>query len=146
MTPFTLASMSDERHLRTDAQQRGDAAERLVAERLTAAGWRILGRNVHVGRSEIDLLAVDPGPPVTFVLLEVRWRRERSFGLPEETLDWRKRRHLRTALARLMGLDRLPDGTRIPALPVRIDLVALEPPDVAGGEVRLRHHRAAVGR
>lgn len=137
--------MPDEGSRRTSSQLRGDAGERLVAERLTAAGWRVLGRNVHVGRSEVDLVAVDPGPPVTLVLIEVRWRRERGFGLPEETVDWRKRRRLRAALERLMAAGRLPDGSPLPALPVRIDLVAVEPPDAAGGEMRMRHHRAAVG-
>ena len=130
---------------RTAAQQRGDAGERLVEERLIAAGWRILGRNVHVGRSEIDLLAVDPEPPGALVLIEVRWRRERGYGLPEETVDWRKRRVLRMAMGRLLESGRLPDGTSVPVLPIRIDIVALEPPIVPGGPVRLRHHRAAVG-
>ena len=66
---------------RTDAQRAGEAAEGLVARRLEAAGWTILGRNVHVGRRELDLVAVDPGPPPTLVIVEVRWRRRRDFGL-----------------------------------------------------------------
>ena len=112
---------------------------------LIAAGWRILGRNVHVGRSEIDLLAVDPEPPGALVLVEVRWRHARGHGLPEETVGWRKRRVLRLALGQLLEAGRLPDGTAVPALPIRIDIVALEPPLVPGGPVRVRHHRAAVG-
>ena len=48
---------------RTPGQKAGDAAESLVAERLAARGWRILARNVHAGRSEMDIVAVDPGPP-----------------------------------------------------------------------------------
>lgn len=131
---------------RTPAQERGDAGERLVERRLVAAGWRILGRNVHIGRSEMDLLAVDPGPPSEFVLIEVRWRAGRDFGLPEETIDWRKRRTLRAAIGGLMEAGRLPDGTPLPQLPFRIDIVALEPARETHGDVRLRHHRAAVGR
>lgn len=131
--------------VRTVAQQSGDAGERLVEERLVAAGWRIMGRNLHVGRSEIDLLAVDPGPPPALVLIEVRWRRARDYGLPEETIDWRKRRKLRAALGSLIETGRLPDGTSLPSLPLRIDIVALEPPTGEGAEIRVRHHRAAVG-
>ncbi|MFL5769113.1 MAG: YraN family protein [Chloroflexota bacterium] len=44
---------------RTAAQLAGDDAERLVADRLELEGWTILGRNVRVGRHEIDLVAVD---------------------------------------------------------------------------------------
>src|SRR5450756_883261 len=80
---------------RTLAQRAGDAAEDDVAARLSARGWRILGRRVRAGRSELDLVAVDPGPPRTLVIVEVRWRRRRDFGLPEETVDHRKLAHLR---------------------------------------------------
>ena len=74
---------------RTAAQQAGDSAESLVLVRLLAAGWTVLARNVHVGRHELDLVAVDPGPPAALVVVEVRWRRSRGFGLPEETVDHR---------------------------------------------------------
>jgi putative endonuclease len=129
---------------RTDQQRAGDAAEELVASRLAAAGWTVLARNVRVGRGELDLVAVDPGPPPWLVVVEVRWRRGRTFGLPEETVDWRKRRHVR--LAALALLDRgLPDGTPLPPLPLRFDLVVVEPPPSPGSAPRVRHHRHVVG-
>ena len=80
---------------RTDKQRTGDAAEDDVARRLEADGWTILGRNVRMGRYELDLVAVDPGPPRALVVIEVRWRRTRDFGLPEETVDHRKRTRIR---------------------------------------------------
>ena len=120
---------------RTRAQRAGDAAEALVAERLTAAGWTILARNVHIGRHEIDLVAVDPGPPSALVVVEVRWRAGRAFGLPEETVDHRKRAQLRRAGYALREQGHLPDGTQLPNLPLRFDLVVLEP------NRPLRHHR-----
>jgi len=55
--------------VRTGSQQTGDAAERLVAERLRAAGWTILGLNVHVGRAELDIVAIDPVPPARLVVV-----------------------------------------------------------------------------
>jgi putative endonuclease len=127
---------------RTTAQLAGDAAEALVLARLVHAGWTVLARNVHVGRHELDLVAVDPGPPETLVIVEVRWRRSRSFGLAEETVDHRKRRHLRQAAIGLLDRGSLPDGTTIPRLPLRFDLVVLEP-DRRGGASKVRHHRAA---
>jgi len=126
---------------RTPAQLAGDAAELDVAARLTARGWRLLGRRVRVGRSELDLVAVDPGPPRALVIVEVRWRRCRDFGLPEETVDHRKLAHLRAGLGRLLEAGRLPDGTFMPDLPVRLDLVVVEPPLAPGGPARVRHHR-----
>jgi putative endonuclease len=127
---------------RTAAQQAGDSAESLVLVRLLAAGWSVLARNVHVGRHELDLVAVDPGPPRALVIVEVRWRSSRGFGLPEETVDHRKRAHLRMAAYGLRERGVVPDGTRLPRLPVRFDLVVVEPA-TGGGEPTVRHHRAA---
>jgi putative endonuclease len=117
----------------------GACAEELVARRLVAAGWRILGRNVRVGRGELDLVAVDPGPPAGVVVIEVRWRGRRDFGLAEETLDRRKRAALRRSVGILRTWDALPDGMPMPHLPLRVDLVALDPGP--GGEPSVRHHR-----
>jgi putative endonuclease len=124
--------------MRTDAQRMGDAAEQEVADLLVAAGWSILGRNVHVGRHELDLIAVDPGPPRALVAVEVRWRADRAFGLPEETVDARKRARVRAAAYGLLERGVLPNGMPIPHLPLRFDLVVVEP----GG--RVRHHRHAM--
>src|SRR5215207_4247453 len=103
---------------RTAAQQAGDAAELLVADRLTAAGWSVLARNVHVGRHELDLVAVDRGPPAALVVVEVRWRRSREFGLAEETVDYRKRTRVRQAAYGLLDRGSMPDGSPIPHLPL----------------------------
>jgi Holliday junction resolvase-like predicted endonuclease len=123
--------------VRTDRQKAGDAAECLVAERLTARGWLILARNIHAGRSELDIVAVDPGPPTRLVIVEVRWRRSREFGLPEETFDYRKRAHLRAGVARLLERGQLPDGQELPWLPISLDLAVVEPGQVGAPRVRL---------
>jgi putative endonuclease len=130
--------------VRTPAQRAGDAAEGLVARHLTDLGWLVVGRNVRLGREEVDLIALDPGPPRAVVLVEVRWRARRDFGLPEETLGPRKRAHLRAAAGRLIEGGSLPDGRTLPSGSIRIDLVAVEPSTGPGGEPRLRHHRDAL--
>ncbi len=131
-----------QRSTSTAAQRIGDAGEALTAGRLEAAGWTILARNVRVGRDELDLLAIDPGPPRTLVVVEVRRRGRRDFGFAEETVDHRKRATVRRAVATLLERGALPDGRPLPALPVRIDLVAL---DVGrDGLPSVRHHRAAI--
>lgn len=126
---------------RTHAQVAGDGAEALAARRLATAGWTILARNLRVGRDEIDIVAIDPGPPQGLVIVEVRWRRSRGFGIGEETVDHRKRAHLRAAIGRLLE-EGLPSGAVLPALSIRVDLVVVEPATSPGGELRFRHHRA----
>ncbi len=124
---------------RANARARGAAAERLAARRVEKAGWTVLGRNVRVGRGELDLVAVDPGPPPMLVVVEVRWRGRRDFGLAEESLDRRKRGALRRAIGSLIALGVLPDGRALPALPARVDLLAIDR-DLRG-VTRVRHHR-----
>ncbi len=123
---------------RTAAQLAGDAAETLVAARLERSGWIVLARNIHIGRYELDLVAIDPDPPPTLVIVEVRWRAGREFGLPEETVDHRKRARVRAAAYGLIDRGTMPDGSPVPRLPLRFDLVVAEPGH------RLRHHRHAM--
>ncbi len=120
--------------MRTPAQRAGDAAEARVAAHLEQLGWRILASRVRVGRAELDLVAVDPGPPPALVVVEVRWRARRDYGLPEETVDHRKRARVHRAGFALRAAGSLPGGEPLPSLPLRFDLVVVEP----GG--RLRHH------
>ena len=131
--------------VRTPRQEAGDAAETAVADRLTAGGWTVLARNVRVGRGELDLVAIDPGPPRTLVVLEVRRRAGRSFGTPEESFGWRKRRDVRRAAFGLLDAGRLPDGRPLPRLPLRFDLVLVEPSPARGQPDLIRHHRHVVG-
>ena len=122
--------------MRTRLQERGDRAEDETARYLTAIGWSIQARQVRVGRAEIDIVAIDPGPPRMLVFVEVRWRSRRDFGLPEETVDHRKRGRLRSAAFRLLDAERTNAAPReLPQLPVRFDLVVVEPGP------KLRHHR-----
>jgi putative endonuclease len=120
------------------AQRAGDAAETQVAARLVDAGWTLLARNVHIGHHELDIVAVDPGPPAALVIVEVRWRSGREYGLPEETVDHRKRVRVRSAAYGLLDRGSFPDGSPLPRLPLRFDLVVVEPGN------RVRHHRHAM--
>ena len=123
----------------TRQQAIGAAAEARVAAALAGAGWTVLARNVRVGRSELDIVAVDPGPPAALVVVEVRARGRRDYGLAEETLDHRKRAALRRGIGELLASGALPDGAPLPRHPLRFDLVAMDPgPD---GRESVRHHR-----
>jgi len=126
----------------------GGLGESAAAHYLTGLGWRILGRQVRVGRDEVDIVALDPGPPATFVAVEVRSRSSTRFGPPEASVDQAKVMHCYRAMGALRRVGRLPDGTRLPPLSWRVDLVAVEL-DVAVGDPpsrgpRIRHMRAVL--
>lgn len=125
----------------------GRLAEGLVAARLGAEGWTILGANVRVGRSELDLVAVDPGPPPHLVVVEVRANRASAFGPPEERVDAAKLRAVYRGALGLRAAGVLPDGTRLPRSPLRVDLISVELLPTLGGAApatRFRHVRGLV--
>jgi putative endonuclease len=103
-----------------------------------ALGWLIVGSHVRVGRAELDLVAIEPGAQPRLVVVEVRWRARREFGLPEETVDGRKRARLHRAGYALRETGLTADGSPVPDLPLRFDLIVVEPGD------RLRHYRHGI--
>jgi putative endonuclease len=110
---------------RTPRQRAGDHAEAQVAKHLDGLGWRVIGRNVRVGRHEIDLVAIEPGVPPTLVFVEVRSRSTTGFGPPEESVVGGKATRMYRAAIELVHTGRLPDGSPLPRLPWRVDLVSV---------------------
>jgi putative endonuclease len=74
----------------------GRLAETRVAELLIAQRFKIVARNVRVGRLEIDIIA-RRGPLLVFC--EVRARAHDRFVAPAATIDARKIARLRKAAA-----------------------------------------------
>jgi putative endonuclease len=72
-------------------QQFGRAAEAAAARYLVRDGWSLIGRNVRIGRGELDLIA-RRGDVLAFV--EVKARRSVAYGAPEDAVDGRKRRQV----------------------------------------------------
>jgi Holliday junction resolvase-like predicted endonuclease len=67
----------------------------------------------------------------------VRWRGSRAFGLAEETVDGRKRARIRRATWRWL------EAADAPRLPLRFDLIVVEPAATPEGPSRIRHYRSA---
>jgi Holliday junction resolvase-like predicted endonuclease len=127
---------------RTPRRRDGDAAEARVAEALRRQGWAIIARQVRVDRDEVDIVALDPGPPEMIVVVEVRSRRSPRFGPQEERLDEAKVRRLYRAMNALRTARRLPDGRALPGgLSWRVDLIAVD-----HGVGRVRHLRGLIPR
>lgn len=114
--------------MRTERQLRGAFAEDVAVAWLVRRGWQIVGRNVKVGRrDEIDIVALDPGPPQELVCVEVRSARSGAYGAPEERVDARKVSHLYRAAREFSGSVK------------RVDLIVV---DLRTGEPQIRHLRA----
>lgn len=110
----------------------GAEGEARAAAHLESLGYRILARNVRAGGVELDLVAAR-GPVVVFV--EVKTRRGRRFGAPEEAVHAAKRARLVRGAAAWLRAER-PAARR-----VRFDVIAVDAPPA--GPFRLRHIEAA---
>lgn len=104
----------------------GEAAASLHLQR---AGLRIIDRRWRCAHGELDIVAVD-GDTVVFV--EVKTRRDVTFGHPFEAITPAKVRRLRA----LAGLWLQAHGRRGP---VRMDAIAVIAP--RGGSWRIEHLR-----
>jgi Holliday junction resolvase-like predicted endonuclease len=71
--------------------------------------------------------------------VEVRFRSRTDFGEAEETVGAAKRRQLAILLGIFLARRSLPDGTPLPPLPRRVDLIVVEPG--RGRKPQIRHHR-----
>jgi len=69
----------------------GRAAEEAAARYLIHDGWRLLGRNVRVGRGELDIVA-RRGPVLAFVLFMAR--PTLPCGAPEDAVGALKQRQV----------------------------------------------------
>lgn len=94
---------------------RGSQGETLAAAFLTARGWRVLARNLKIGRlGEIDLLMHD-GHEV--VLVEVKAQTAGRGFDPSDKVDFQKRRKL-AQLAQVIA-------ARYPERDIRVDAIAI---------------------
>jgi len=73
--------------------QIGSKGETEAIRFLRKKGLRILTRNWRFGKKEIDIIAQEGG---TICFIEVKTRGSLEFGLPQEAIDFKKRKSLIT--------------------------------------------------
>jgi putative endonuclease len=115
----------------------GRTGERLAAEELIRAGYRILECNFYCRYGEIDLVA-EHGHDLVFV--EVKTRRGNAYGLPEESVTVRKQRKLIQTAIFYLDLHNCAERSW------RIDVVAVQLS--TGGklqEIRIYQHAVTEG-
>lgn len=113
----------------------GRHAEDAAAAYFERLGLTILGRNVRVGRAEIDLLLRDGE---VIIVVEVRTRGPGAYQRALDSIDARKRARLRAAGERLWRARFAKD---LSVARMRFDAVAVS--FGAGGEAIVEHVRAA---
>lgn len=113
----------------------GDSAERVAAMHLEQNGYRIIARNVRTRYGEIDIIAED-ADGIAFV--EVKARRTRNHGAPEEAITSRKQLKLVQ-----LGDAFIAENQMFAEKAWRIDVVAIEL-DKAGKLIRLEVIKNAV--
>jgi putative endonuclease len=106
----------------------GRICERLAADALAAAGWRILARNYRFGHREIDLIARRRG--IT-AFVEVKGRRTQAYGHPLEAITWRKRAEIRRVAQHWIARHGEPGAV------YRFDAIAVTAG--TGGDPRIEH-------
>jgi putative endonuclease len=107
----------------------GRRGEEEAARFLESRGWTILGRNVRVGRREVDLIVARHH---VLVFVEVKSRSGESFGDPLEAITPKKRREIARAAAGWLR-EHSPSGAR----EIRFDAVGVTWP--RRGPPRIRH-------
>jgi len=112
--------------------QLGRRGEEAASRHLEGLGWTILERRHRTRFGEIDLVAED-GDVLVFV--EVRSRRSRSCGSPEESVSAAKQRRLELLARSFLA------GRGIRGRSCRFDVIAVE--EYPGGQMELRHLRDA---
>ena len=83
----------------------GDGIEQQAANYLQTRGMRLVARQVRYKSGEIDLLMEDRDDTLVFV--EVRYRRNISFGDGADSVNWTKRHRLRRAAELYLALNPL---------------------------------------
>ena len=111
----------------------GRGAERAAEEHLVARGYRVLERNLHVGRDEIDLLVQQDD---LVAIVEVRLRGATAFEGPLASVDAKKRAKLIRAAQRLWrerwANDPTPPRLRFDVVGVRVDATGTHVEHVPG--------------
>ena len=93
----------------------GKWGEDCAADYLQRMGYTILERDWKSGHHDLDIIANDED---TLVIIEVKTRRSRLFGNPEEAIDYKKR------LSLLSASNHYVKSHHINA-PVRFDIVSI---------------------
>ena len=102
----------------------GQWGEDLAAAYLQGKGYAIIERDWKSGRRDIDIIAKDESGAIVFV--EVKTRRNRVFGEPEDAIDYRKMQSLQQAINHYIKYHRINSEVRFDIISI-IGTIGSEP-------------------
>lgn len=103
----------------------GRAGEAIAAAFLQARGYTILGKNIRVGKDEVDIIALDPKDDV-IVFVEVKTRTAKKEDFPAAMAATRQKRSCMLRAARRWAAEREYEGG------YRLDVISVESGQVTG--------------
>ena len=114
-------------------RDKGTYGENLAVEYLEEKGYVILKRNFHFGKTgEIDIIADDDGE---LVFVEVKYRTNRSYGDPMESLTPKKVNTLRRTAEGYLYVNKIQDKS------CRFDIIII---NKTGAEPVIEHIENAI--
>jgi len=93
--------------------------EEKAAEYLTSNGYTVICRNFRCKSGEIDIVASDKGKPDVIIFVEVKTRRNKSFGLPCEAVTGYKLMRIKRVIKAYAAIKRCANKN------FRIDVIEL---------------------
>ncbi len=110
--------------------QKGRAQEERACNYLRGKGYEILNRNFYSRFGEIDIIARQQE---TIVFIEVKYRENTSAIIPEEAVDYKKRKRIIKTADYYRLKNRIWDDT-----PCRFDVISM-------AQEKIIHHANAFG-
>jgi len=99
------------------SRESGQYYETLAAAFLTDQGLKLLARNFHAYRGELDLVMQERN---VLVFVEVKYRKNARFGCPAESISIKKQQHLSHAAGYF-----LQSRNQYANMPCRFDVIAI---------------------
>jgi putative endonuclease len=97
----------------------GILGEELAGRFLLERGYQLIDRNYRTREGEVDIVATKDN---CLVFFEVRTKRNRAFGTPEESITAKKMEHLRAAANKYIENHvNLPQSWRIDVVCIELD-------------------------
>lgn len=106
-------------------REKGEIGENIASKYLLSTGAEILERNYKIKLGEIDIIAKLDNE---LVFVEVKSRSNNKYGIPSESVNYKKKNKITSIAKYYMLINNLYD------IPVRFDVV-----EIYFGEKKLKH-------